>query len=191
MNLPELNRTNLVVGVTLAAIAVLLLMVLSSLWNMRAEYSAEIERLEPQIARLQGIAQSHEQLQMANEMLDVMVSELAYPATGDNAIVAAAMQQRIRQLMSGAGFTIAGSQILPASREGNLQLLRLDLTVTGNVDALDTALLELRELRPVVIVESVELKPARASRQVGRGKTRQDPRNINGRFKFISLRVIE
>ena len=191
MKLTALNRSTLVVGATLALIGLVLVFVLSCLWGIRSGFVAEIERLEPQIARLQGIALSEEQLTVANQMLGATLEELAYLPDGETAMVAAAMQQTIRQVVSEAGFTVAGSQILPAAREGDLQLLRLDLTVSGNVDALDASLVRLRDLRPMVIIESAELKPARVRRKIGRAADQEDVRQITGRFKLLSLRIIE
>ncbi len=191
MNLPHINRSSLVVGCTLIVLLSVMLVVISTLWGMRSDYAAEVDRLEPQIARLQGIQLSKEQLEMSGGMLAAGLGALAYPSSGETAMVTAAMQQNIRQVMGDAGFSVSGSQILPATREGNLQLLHLDLTVSGTVESLDLALLRLRDLRPVVIVKSAELKPSRLRRQLGKSKPAQNARQITGRFELLSLRRVE
>jgi hypothetical protein len=75
--------------------------------------------------------------------------------------------------------------------------LSLDISAQGNIDALDEALLRLELMRPLVLVESLSVKPARVGRR-SRARQREpaaavlgDQRQLIVRFQLISLRLVE
>ena len=176
------TRPNIVVGCSLGLIALFALYWIMHFWMLRQEFVSEIEAVEPRTARFLGVVASSDQLQAATAEVDAVLSELAYPAERDSATTAAAMQQDIRELMTAAGLSITGSQILPARVVDGLDRLSLDITAEGNIDALDEALADLGAMRPLVLVRSVTVKPSRARRRSRRGESESveagDPRKL-------------
>ena len=118
----------------------------------------------------------------------------AYTADRDSATTAAAMQQNIRELMITAGLSVSGSQILPARKDEGFDRLSLDISAEGNIDALDDALSGLEDMRPLVFVESVKIKPVRSRpTRKRRGEPEVilegDPRKLTEQFHLFSLRL--
>lgn len=189
------TRPNIVVGCSLGVIALLALYWIMHFWMLRQEFVSEIEAVEPRTARFLGVMASFDQLQAATAEVDAVLSELAYPAERDSATTAAAMQQDIRELMTAAGLSITGSQILPARVVDGLDRLSLDITAEGNIDALDEALANLGAMRPLVLVRSVTVKPSRARRRSRRAESESvatgDPRKLIARFQVFALRLVD
>ena len=146
------------------AVSMLFVIVLGALFNTWKSYDQQIESLEPRIARLMGVWQSHQELLEANVEINARLAELAYPAGQDTTSTGAVMQQALRNQVQTAGMQISGSQILPPRQDGNLEFISMNLTASGNIEALETMLLQLQSLRPLVVTESLNIQPARARR---------------------------
>ena len=191
------DRPTLVVGGTLLLLLLLVLYWFFHFWMLRQSYVEQIESMQPRTARLLGISDSYKQLQEADIQASRSLLELAYPATRNSPMTAAAMQKSVRELMVGAGLSVSGSQILPARNADGLYRLSLDISAQGNIDALDEALSQLELMRPLVLVESLLVKPARDRRRSRRRQSEPeeivpgDQRKLTVRFELISLRLLE
>ena len=190
------DRPTIVVGCTLGLVALLALYWILQFWLLRSGFAAEIESIQPRTARLLGIVESFDQLELASNGVGGVLRDLAYTADRDSATTAAAMQQDIRELMVDAGMSVSGSQILPVRKSAGFDRLSLDITAEGNIDELDDAFSRLNELRPLVFVESVNVKPVRArwNRRGAEGEDNSsgdDPRKLTARFHLFSLRVTD
>jgi general secretion pathway protein M len=189
------DRPTIVVGCSLGLIALFALYWVLHFWILRQDFVGEMEAIQPRTARLLGIMASFDQLEVASNEVSGVLRKLAYPASRDSATTAAAMQQNIRELMTGAGLSISGSQILPARGVDGLDRLSLDITAEGSVDALDEAFSSLGLMRPLVFVKSVTVKPLRI-RSPGRSRETEstaggDPRKLTARFQLFSLRLMD
>lgn len=188
------DRPTIVVGCSLGMLLVLVLYWVLHFWFLRQGFVEEIDAIQPRIARLMGIMQSAEQLHQASGDAGGMLHELAYPDDRDSATTAAAMQRDIRELMTSAGLSISGSQILPLRRGDGFDLLSLEVTAAGNVDALEEAFVNMEEMRPLVFVKLVKVKPTRnrsrrASKRDEETPEAGDPRKLSAQFQLISLRL--
>ena len=195
MKLNELkaDRPTIVVGTSMGLVLLVLLWALLYFWSLRQDFVREIEAIEPRTSRLLGMMQSAEQLETTSGEARGVLRDLVLPAGRDSASVAASLQQDVREVMTDAGLSVTGSQILPTRRAEGYDRLILDLKVEGNVDSMDEALAELELLRPMVFIESVKIKPSR-SRTSRRRKQQQqqsvdDPRKVNAQFKLFALRL--
>lgn len=184
----ESNRhAAVLVALTLALPLVVLLYVGADLFGMRSGYQREIDRLEPRIARLRGLVESEEQLGSYLDKVDDRLRDLVYPASEDNATVSAALQKNVRDIASDAGLTVSNSQVLRAEQEEGFERISLKLTLTGDIAALDRALLDLSTYVPLLLVESIEIWPDRQSR-------RQDEppnQNLTATLELLSLRAMQ
>lgn len=187
----QAERSHIVVG---ASLGLLLLAVLSCLlyfWMLRQAYVDEIATVQPRTARLLGMVENEASLAEAGAAAERALTEVAHAAKGDPAATAAALQRDVRRLMTEAGLSISGSQVLDSRSGDGYDQLRLDITAEGNINALDEALLQLEQMRPLVFVEVLRVKPVRSRRRnanavdPGQG----DPRRLNARFSLFSLRL--
>lgn len=184
------NRMALSVGLVAGSLALLAIYAIVHFWMLRQAYAEAIEDLVPRTARLQGIVESEEQLVAAAAAVDEALAELAWPLDKDAAMTAASMQQLVRDAIANAGLTVSGSQILPAQPGAGFERLVLDLTASGNIESLDEAVVNLKELRPMVLIESATIKPVRARTRLGQAGDSADERLLSIRMRLLSLRLL-
>jgi general secretion pathway protein M len=184
------DRSSLVVGFSIGLALLLVIYCVVQCWSLRQSYVSEIEAIEPRTARLLGIMEKREDLESASREVLTQLQALTYPLGQDSATTAAGMQQEVRDLMSSAGLSISGSQILPTRLESGFEILGLDITAEGNTEVLDDALSGLQAMRPVVFVESVLIKPSRGRRRASENADEGDPRRLTVRFRLLSLKLL-
>jgi len=160
---------------------------LLGLWDVRQGYQSEIERLEPRIARMQGLQGYEAQLRVSAERVAKKTARLAYATTDDGTTVATSLQSTLRQILIDAGLSVTNSQVLQPREEGVFETVGLKLTVNGDLAGLDEALRAIAQYRPALLIESLDVLPVRVSRR------RKDPaqQNVNATLQLFSLRVAQ
>jgi general secretion pathway protein M len=193
LNLPtKLDRTTLVVGGSFLCLAALVLYAVASFWLVRSSYSQEIDRIESRSARLLGLVEAEQELDVAATRLRGHLQELAYGDDTATATVSASMQQLIRDAMTDAGMSVSSSQILPIRQIDGFQRLSLDISVVGNISEAEEAIANLALLKPLVLIESTSVKPVRTRARRGEGAAakERDSRQISLRLRLLSLRLL-
>ena len=180
-------RTAWICGLTLLVPLFVYLNVVFSLLGMRSAAQAEIDRIEPRIARMQGLVDYEEQLREAAVVVDSKVLKLVYPGSEDQAAVAAELQTQVRDIFSTAGLAITNSQVLPVRIQGNFDYISVKLTVNGSLPALDEALAGVAAYLPLVLVESLDVYPARSRR----GKEVAGEQTLTASLQLLSLRAAQ
>jgi len=183
--LQNYRKSALIVGMTLALPLLLVVTLIGDFWVMRQDSQREIERLEPRIARLAGLLESEAQLQVAAGRVDSTVVSLVYPQSDVLATVSAALQSNVREIMVEAGLTVSNSQILPVVNKDGYDRIGLKLTVAGGLASLDAALSELMLYSPLLLIESIEVWPARTVRK----KNKPAEQKITASLQLLTLRV--
>ncbi len=181
------QRTAVICGLTLAVPLVLYLNALLGLWGAHQSAQADIDRIEPRIARLQGLIDNEDQLREASAVVDSQVLTLVYPASEDQATVAANLQTKVRDIFSTAGLSVTNSQVLAAREQGNFDYIGVKLTVKGSLPALDEALAGIGSYLPLVLVESLDIYPARAAR--GKRESGSAEQVVTANLQLLSLRA--
>lgn len=184
------QRTAWICGLTLLLPVLLYLNAMLGLLNVHREAGAEIDRIEPRIARLQGLIDYEDQLREAAVVVDSQVIELVYPAAEDQATVSAELQTQVRDIFGKAGLSVSNSQVLPARAQGNFDYIGVKLTVNGSLPALDDALAGIAGYLPLVLVESLDVYPARAPR-APRGKEVSEQQMLTASLQLLSLRAAQ
>jgi general secretion pathway protein M len=182
----DYRKVAIIVGLSIAVPVVILLYVLGGLLVLRADYQTEIDRVEPRISRLSGLVQSEARLNESSSQVGGRIAELVYPASSDPASVAADLQKNIRELIAATGLTVSNSRIMPASQTESFDSVGLSLTVNGDLAALDEALGEIAAYSPVLMVESLDVRPNRAARR----STPEDQQTVTASLQLSSLRSL-
>ncbi|WP_040516031.1 type II secretion system protein GspM [Gilvimarinus chinensis] len=152
----------------LAAIGgIAFLVVVVKFWGAAYKAHQEIERIVPQIARLKGLAGAEEQLEAAVQNSESVLLQLVYPASSDSSALGNNMQQQMREIFREAGVDVSGSQVMPASEEGVLQRVRVKLNASTDMLSLVYLLELLDAARPLVVIDSIDLKPERRRNSSG------------------------
>lgn len=180
-------RAAWICGLTLLLPVLLYLKLLLGVWDLRQETQAEIERIEPRIARLQGLIAFEEPLREAAQAVDSQVANLVFPDSTEQAAVAAELQSKVRDVLGEAGLSVTNSQVLPVREQGDFDYIGVKLTASGELPALDAALAELAAYRPLVLVERLDVYPARARR----GKDEPEQQLVTTSLQVLSLRAAQ
>lgn len=181
------QRSTWIIGLTLLVPVIFYLNILFGLLGLRQDYQVEIERLEPRIARLQGLIEFEDQLRDSANKIDRQIVNLVYPATLDHATVSATLQTNVRRMLVEAGLTVTNSQVLPVRQEELFDHIGLKLTVTGSVASLDAALIAIAGYRPLLLAQSLDVWPTRVSRRKDEAKVQA----ISATLQLLSLRVAQ
>jgi general secretion pathway protein M len=180
------SRSALIVGATLAIPVLLVFYIVLDFLVVRQGYQAEIDGLQPRVARMIGLIESEEQLRVSAGQLGSQVLNLVYPPTDDSAVVSAALQKDVRQIMTDAGLSVTNSRILPIVQDESFDRIGLSLTVIGGLDALDSALLTITAYKPLLLIDSMDIKPRRTSRS----QDKSGQQIIIASFQLLTLRTI-
>ena len=181
MKYSELStRAKMTAGLALLVAGVIFLSFIMSAWSLRQAGNARRAEVEPRIARLLGVQQQQEQLKQANAKAMAQLTGLAYPAKDDATLTGTRMQQDVRKVIEEAGMSVAGSRVRPAKIADGYDEISLELTVVGNMEALEKALLAIPELRPLVIIEETDIKSKRG---------RNMPHTATVRFRLTAVRL--
>ena len=190
MNWIRANRRSAwIIGLTLLVPLLLYLNALFSLFSVRQEYQADIDRLAPRVARLQGLIEHEDSLRESAERADRLMVDLVYPVTEDRTAVAARLQQDVRQMLVEAGLSVSNSQVLPVREEQMFDFIGLKLTVNGDIAALDGGLAALASHTPLLLVESLEIWPNRTSRR--KNDDDDSPQTLSATLQLFSLRAVQ
>jgi len=179
------SRFAAIVGATLAIPLLLVLSILGDLWGVRQGYQRQVDRLEPRLARLQGMIESEEQLRTSSGKVTSVMSDLVYPLSEAPNSIAATLQTNVRDIVTRAGLKVGNSRILPVKVEQGFEHIALSLTVSGEMSALDKALFELAQYKPLLLVESVEIHPGRPPKRGSKVKVQ----SVVATLQVLSLRA--
>ena len=103
-------RSAAICGATLLLPVLFYLNLLFGAWGLRAEYAADVDRLVPRIARMQGIVLVEEQLRESSAVGQQQNARLVYPSSAEPA----APTRRIRASAACAGRAPAPGREWPA-----------------------------------------------------------------------------
>jgi len=181
------RRSAWVCGLTLLVPLYLYLDAIAGLWALRQGYQEDIDRLQPRIARMRGLVEHEEQLRDSAGRVGSQVVGLVYPAADDRATVSAALQTKVRQILTDAGMSVANSQVLPVREQENFDYIGIKLTANGDVAALDGALTGLAAHMPLLLVESIDIYPQRTSRR----QKGPAPQALTATMQLLSLRAVQ
>ena len=176
-----------IVCLTLAVPLLFVLSILSDFWGVRQDNQRQIDRLEPRMARLGGLLESEERLKESSGKVGSQMLQLVYPQSDDRATIAAALQTSVRDIITVAGLKVGNSRILPVKTVDGFERIGLSLTVFGEMDALDELLADLADYTPLLLVESIEIKPGRQARR-GAKPTGQ---LVNATMQLMTLRAAQ
>jgi hypothetical protein len=155
-------RTVLLATFALFFSGYLLLSIQAARWF--AEASRQLEDARPRYARLAGLRQSAELIRSTASQSQRQVDDMVYSASADMASVSALVQQDVRVLLEGAGLSVSGSRVLEVVEHENFVQIPVEFTASGPMDSFAAALVAIRQVRPLLLLDGLDIKPARGRR---------------------------
>lgn len=133
------------VGAAIAGLAV---------WSLQ-RYQRGLQILEPRIERLAGVVEAGPEIQANLEQASQQIGPWLHP-TGPN--VPTEVQQRLRQLIEGAGLTTIALQAAEPDASAAVARVRISATFTGPWPAAMRFLQTVQEHRPAFWVQALTLQ---------------------------------
>lgn len=161
------RRNALLVGLTVLLPLFAVLNSLAGIGALGLDYASERSRIEPRVARLQGLLEHAPVLQARSEAATARLREVAYAPAQEASALAAALQADARRIMDVVGLNVSNSQVMPTRRDENFERVAVKLTINGSLPALNDALIGIAASRPQLLVESLDAFPVIAERRVG------------------------
>ena len=145
-------------ALTLLAAALLVGVVAYTAWGIKQRAEQRLSDIEPRHARLLGLQASQSALDAAIESVRALRAQWVYPPTQDAAQAGNAAQQRVRDILTGAGLQVLSSQVLPPKEDGDFDRVSLNFRTEGDAIALQSALVLLSSQTPTLIVSELEVQ---------------------------------
>lgn len=146
------------------------------------EQRQQQETLEMRLSRIQGLQLQREEILRQHTQSQEQLSSLIYPASQEANSVSTQLQQQIRQTTDAFNIENIGSRILEPRDVNNLQEVSINIRANMDLEQLESFLMSLNELRPLVFIQDLQLQPttrARGTQQL-----------INANMQLMSLRML-
>lgn len=152
---PIIGREVTTVLITLALLALPLVVVATYVYQKHQWAQSRLDELEPRYARLLGLDANGDALAQSQERAKASIAQYVYPPEQDTNQTGNAVQQRIRSILVAAGLDIASSQVLPAKEEKGFERIPLSVRAEGEMVALQAGLAGLAAETPVILIDNV------------------------------------
>jgi general secretion pathway protein M len=144
-------------ALTLVLIAVPCVSAVLFVWTKHQGFEDKLAQWEPRHARLQGILQQQSEFISHTQLADSLISAYTYPAASEATQNVNDAQQRLRAALEKGGLKVESMAVSAPIQEGAFVRYRIVSRIDGNLNTLLSALVQLRDLTPVVIVESIRI----------------------------------
>jgi general secretion pathway protein M len=117
-----------------------------------------LAEVEPRHARLLGLESQRAEIGTLLAAVEESRAKFVYPAAQDAAQSGNTAQQKVRDVLTGAGLQIISSQVLPAKAEKGYDRIPLSVRAEGEMLALQNALAVLSTQLPLIIVNELDIQ---------------------------------
>jgi general secretion pathway protein M len=119
---------------------------------------ARLQELEPRYARMVGLDAQRTEVAEVLAQARGLRGKYAYPADQDATQAGNAAQQKLRDLLSGAGLQISSSQVLPLKAGKGYDRIPITVRAEGEWLAVQSALAVLSTQTPVVVLDDFDIQ---------------------------------
>jgi general secretion pathway protein M len=117
-------------------------------------YETALSAIEPRIERLAGVVEAGDSIQSNLQLATQTIEPLLHPASAG---AQTEVQQRLRQLIDGAGLATIALQAAEPDPSLTMPRLRISATLTGSWSAMLKALQAMQQHRPAFWIQSVSV----------------------------------
>ena len=165
--LPQSQRRILAVLVLVLVVVLAVRLILVPIWTTYADnrdaiaqYQDDIvrySRLSSQVAELQSAI---DELQQSDDLVRYVLPQESEP------LAAAALQARVKSVVTSSGGTLTSTQVLPTEPEQGFKRIIVNVRMAGSTDVLQRVLFELESGLPYLIADDIViLSRARGKRR--------------------------
>lgn len=169
--LPRIQRRILAVLLVLVALAILVRALVLPIWTSYLDNRDAIAQLEDSIARYSRLSTRVDALRTVVADLEQTDSLNRYVLDQESApLAAAALQDRVKSVVTGSGGTLTSTQVLPAVAAQGFERIIVNVRMAVSIDALQQVLYELENHLPYLLIDDLIILSRSAARQRQTGK---------------------
>jgi len=169
--LSQTQRRILAVGLLLLAIAVIVRVLVVPIWAAYLNNRDTIAQLEDNIARYLRLSTRVQGLRVAAQELDESGDLDRYVlAQNSEPLAAAALQERVKSVVTSSGGTLTSTQVLPAASEPGFKRIIVNVRMAVSMAALQQVLYELETGLPYLLVDDLVILSRAANQRRRQGR---------------------
>jgi len=171
------QRKGLAIGLLVMVVLLIIQMLIVPVISTNTLYNEEIEDLQFKLNKYQHAVDNKANLEAQLQLLKEELAETQlFQSNIALGIVAATLQNRIRQVVEKINGNLISTQVMPEKNESNFTRVAINVRLTGNDKVLQQLLFELESAMPLLFVDKVGLS---SNRRPSRAETRSNPLNIS------------
>lgn len=159
-HLQRVTRAQWLVFGTFSVVGVLLLVLFLYCITAFFSYRHQVSDMMPRVARLGGMLTAANEIRAADASASEQIQAIMYVGNNANSM-GVSMQQKIRSIFTGAGMVVSGSNIRSPKVFEDVTQIGVTISAEGKLSQLEEVLTELTDVRPLVIIERIEVQPER------------------------------
>lgn len=183
--LPRLQRRILAAGLLLLLLAVVVRVFVVPVWSTYLSNRDAIVQMEDSVARYSRLSSQIDTLRLAIEELEEADDLDRYAlAQESEALAAAALQERIKSVVTKSGGTLSSTQVLPADSQSGFKRISVSVRMGVSIGALQRVLYDLENDLPYLLADDIVILAR------GAGKRRRAPQAadmLDVRFKLYGF----
>lgn len=156
------NKNQLREGAFLAGAIVALLVPIALggwyVWQKHHWATDRLAELEPRYSRLLGLEAQRPEIRTLLASAEESRARFVYPDAQDAAQSGNAAQQKVRDVLTGAGLQIISSQVLPPKAEKGFDRIPLTVRAEGEMLAVQNALAVLSTQLPIIVINELDIQ---------------------------------
>jgi len=184
------QRKGLAIGLLVIVVLLIIQMLIVPVMSTNALYNEEIEDLQFKLNKYQHAVDNKTNLEAQLQLLkEELVEAQLFQSNIAPGIVAATLQNRIRQIVEKIDGNLISTQVMPEKNENNFTRVAINVRLTGSDKVLQQLLFELESATPLLFVDKVGLS---SNRRPSRVKTKSKPLNMSLEVStYLSLKELK
>lgn len=171
------QRKGLAIGLLVIVVLLIIQMLIVPVISTSALYNEEIEDLQFKLNKYQHAVDNKANLEAQLQLLKEELAETQlFQSNIAPGIVAATLQNRIRQIVEKIDGNLISTQVMPEKNESSFTRVAINVRLTGNDKVLQQLLFELESATPLLFVDKVGLS---SNRRASRAGTKSNPLNVS------------
>lgn len=161
---PFLSRA-LALLLLVAAVTALYGIVVGPLLDSYVRSRSDIEEYQALLARLHVVGAAVPDLESeVSRLRSDRSSGTGYLPSGSDSLIAARLQERVKQVVTRHGATLKTTQTLPVVAKEALRQVAIRVEMTANIEALKRILFTLESGRPYLLADNLDIRTGRSPR---------------------------
>jgi len=165
-NLTNKQQRYLAIELLMLLVLLVLWLFISPLWNMHVSHTEQALDLRFQLAKYEQAINSKTLIASNKASLQESLKDAAlFHENIAHGVVAAKVQNTIREMVEKSQGTLVSTQVLPEKKEQQFTRLAINVRLTGDDLVLHQLLFKLEIARPILTIEKLTISSRRRSRR--------------------------